>query len=80
MSKFLKENAPYLLVLLVVIVIALILIFKPKEKPLEGYDLSKVKVIKIEEALELYKDVEPHVDIMGRSNCSACQSCLPAVS
>ena len=81
MSKFIKENIATILLVLTIIIIATIVVVKNKNEKVENaYDLSKVKVIDIKKATELYADVEPHFFIIARESCSACQSFLPAVN
>ncbi len=81
MNKFIQENRTLLLLLFLILVVVLILVFKHKEAKTDPiYDLSKVKIIDIDTAISLYDDVEPHVYIIGRETCSACQTFMPAVN
>ena len=80
MSKFIKENSAVLLLALLILVVVCIVIFKPKDKDDVKYDLSKVKIIDVEQAVKLYADIEPHVYVIGREGCSACETFIPAVN
>ena len=81
MNKFIQENKTLLLLVLLILVVVLILVFKKKEEPKkDDYDLSKVKIVTLDEVISLYDDVEPHVYIVARNTCSACQTFMPAVN
>ena len=80
MNKFIQENRTLLLLILLILVVVGIIIFKKKEDKTPKYDLSKVKVITIDDAISLYNDVEPHIYIIGRESCSACNTFIPAVN
>ncbi len=81
MTKFFKENAAIILLVITIIIVALIVVFKNKdEKKSTGYDLSKMEVIDVAKATELYADVEPHFFIIARDTCSACQDFIPEVN
>ena len=80
MSKFIQENRTLLLLIFAILVVVLIIIFKPKPKKEDIYDLSKVKIITIDDAISLYNDIEPHVYIIGRDTCSASNTLMPAVN
>ena len=81
MSKFIQENRTILLLALLIIVVVLLLVFRKKYEPeIDPYDLSKVKVITIEEAIPLFDDIEPHVYIIGRNGCTLCETLMPAVN
>ncbi len=81
MTKFLKENAAILLLVVTIIIVALIIAFKKNNEEKENvYDLTKVHIVDIKEATELYKDVEPHFFIVARDTCSVCQTFMPTVN
>ena len=81
MNKFIQENRTLLLLLFLILVVVLIIVFKPKDKDgKDSYDVSKVKIITIDEAISLYGDIEPHIYIVCRDTCSNCQTFMPAVN
>lgn len=81
MNKFIQENRTTLLLVLLILVVVLLLVFKKKAEPeKDAYDLSKVKEVSLDEVISLYDDIEPHVYIVARNTCSACQTFLPAVN
>ena len=81
MVKFLKENIAIILLVITIIIVALIIVFKKNKEDKENvYDLTKVNIIDIKKATELYADIEPHFFIIARDTCTHCQTFMPAVN
>ncbi len=78
MKNKLKELAPLILVLFTCLIIAIILINKPKkEVKILEYDTSFLSNIKVSEAIKEFKSSDTKIYIIGRSTCSISQKFLP---
>lgn len=78
MKNKLKELAPLILVLFTCLIIAIILINKPKkEEESSNYDTSFLSNIKVSEAIKEFKNSDTKIYIIGRSTCSISQKFLP---
>lgn len=78
MKNKLKELAPLILILFTCLIIAIILINKPKkEVKILEYDTSFLSNIKVSEAIKEFKSSDTKIYIIGRSTCSISQKFLP---
>ena len=78
MKNKLKELAPLILVLFTCLIVAIILINKPKEKVENlDYDTSFLSNIKVSDAIKEFKSSDIKIYIIGRSTCSISQKFLP---
>ena len=78
MKNKLKELAPLILILFTCLIIAIILINKPKkEEESSNYDTSLLNNIKVSEAIKEFKNSVTKIYIIGRSTCSISQKFLP---
>ena len=78
MKNKLKELVPLILILFTCLIIAIILINKPKkEEESSNYDTSFLNNIKVSEAIKEFKSSDTKIYIIGRSTCSISQKFLP---
>lgn len=66
-----------IIIALVVILFIVLFIFFNKEK--QTYDISFMKEVTINEALNLFESDNYHVIFIGREDCSVCEKMLPSI-